>query len=133
MLVRITGSGPSLRRRASDAGAVWNLRESRSIRTSNSTRTESRIPEKVTRSTCCWPSRSQGCRYVGSRRGVETAESTTLAGCTAPVGPALSCRLIGIRREWPAYGKFETDVHILIVLASLRSELSPGLDYRTCQ
>ena len=113
--------------------AVWNLRASRSIRTSNSTRTESRIPEKVTRSTCCWPSRSQGCRYVGSRRGVETAESATLAGCTAAVGPALSCRLIGIRREWPAYGKFETDVHILIVLASLRSELSPGLDYRTCQ
>src|SRR5262249_50037199 len=62
----------------------------------------------------------------------ETVESTTLAECTAPVAPALSCRLIGIRREWPAYGKFETDVHIFIVLASLRSELSPGLDYLTC-
>ena len=123
----------SKRRRRARMPRSMELRASRSIRTSNSTRTESRIPEKVTRSTCCWPSRSQGCRYVGSRRGVETAESATLAGCTAPVGPALSCRLIGIRREWPAYGKFETDVHILIVLASLRSELSPGLDYRTCQ
>src|SRR5262245_3982786 len=49
----------------------------------------------------------------------------------APVGPALSCRLIGIRREWPAYGNLGTDV--LIALASLRSELSPGIDYRTCQ
>ena len=49
----------------------------------------------------------------------------------APVGPALSCRLIGIRREWPAHGKLGTDV--LIALASLRSELSPGIDYRTCQ
>src|SRR5262245_22195498 len=43
----------------------------------------------------------------------------------APVGPALSCRLIGIRREWPAHGKLGTDV--LIALASLRSDSVPGL------
>jgi len=48
-----------------------------------------------------------------------------------PVGPALSCRLIGIRREWRAYGNFGADV--LIALASLRTERSPGSDYRTCQ
>lgn len=69
-------------------------------------------------------------RRVLSRDG-ETAESATLAGCTAPVGPALSCRLIGIRREWPAYGKLGTDV--LTALASLRSELSPARDRLTCQ
>src|SRR5215813_7029365 len=53
---------------------------------------------------------------------------------TAPIGSALSCRLIGIRRirrEWTTYGKLGTDV--LLALASLRSEPSPGIDYRTCQ
>jgi hypothetical protein len=70
------------------------------------------------------------CRRVLSRDG-ETAESATLAGCTAPVGPALSCRLIDIRREWPAYGNLGADV--LIALASLRSELSPGKDWPTCE
>ena len=40
--------------------AVWNLRASRSIRTSNSTRTESRIPGNLARSTCWVPSLSPG-------------------------------------------------------------------------
>src|SRR5262245_25267463 len=40
-------------------------------------------------------------------------------------------RLIGIEREWRAYGKLGTDV--LIALASLRSQLSPERDCPTCQ
>src|SRR5262245_65975588 len=48
-----------------------------------------------------------------------------------PAGPALSRRLIGITREWPAYRKLGTDV--LIALASLRSERSPERDSLTCQ
>ena len=54
-----------------------------------------------------------------------------LAECTVPIGSALSCGLIGIRREWRAYGKLGTDV--LTALASLRSELSPERDRLTCQ
>ena len=40
-------------------------------------------------------------------------------------------RLTVIEREWRAYGNLGTDV--LIALASLRTERSPGSDYRTCQ
>src|SRR5215813_4484903 len=64
-----------------------------------------------------------GCQYVRSEHDDETVESATLAGCTAPVGPALSCRLTVIGREWRAYGKLGTDV--LTALASLRTERSP--------
>ena len=39
--------------------------------------------------------------------------------------------LIATEREWRAYGNLGTDG--LIALASLRTERSPGSDYRTCQ
>jgi hypothetical protein len=52
----------------------------------------------------------------------------------APVGPALSCRLLVIQLvqlECRAYGKLGTDV--IIALASLRTERSPAFDFRTRQ
>src|SRR5262249_50306203 len=40
----------------------WNLRARASARTPRSSRTQLRIPGKVARNTCCWPSRfSKGC------------------------------------------------------------------------
>src|SRR5262245_15726229 len=70
-------------------------------------------------------------RDARSEHDDETVESATVAGCRAPVGPAVSCRLIVIEREWRAYGNLGTDVRIL--LASLGTERSPGSDYRTFQ
>ena len=60
----------------------------------------------------------------------------SLPGCCLILRSSLNlrrsiARLIGIGREWRAYGKLGTDV--LIALASLRTERSPGSDYRTCQ
>src|SRR5262245_30443479 len=125
----------------SDAAPVWNLRASQSIRTSNSTRTLNhgyRGKLRVAPAGClpCLALRAahglnHGCEYVRSEHDDETVESATLAGCTAPVGPALSCRLTVIGREWRAYGKLGTDV--LTALASLRTERSPERDSSTCQ
>jgi hypothetical protein len=45
--------------------------------------TESRMPGKVARSTCCWPSRSTRFRCIGLARESETVESTIPVECEA--------------------------------------------------